>query len=36
MVIKEATEMLLTASDDGNIIMTNLVSYRQEILPRNS
>jgi hypothetical protein len=26
----------MSASDDGNIIMTNLVSYRQEILPRSS
>jgi WD40 repeat protein len=26
----------MSASDDGNIILTNLVSYRQEILPRSS
>lgn len=36
IVIKEGSEILTSASDDGNIILTNLISYRQEILPRCS
>jgi len=28
--------MLATCSDDGSVIITNLISYRQEVLHKNN
>ncbi len=33
--IKKGSEYLASGSEDGNVIITNLISYRHEILPRN-
>jgi WD40 repeat protein len=32
IAIKENTEWLVSGSDDGTIFLTNLLSYRQELL----
>jgi hypothetical protein len=34
--VRSNSEVLATGSDDGNTIITNLVSYRHEILPKES
>ena len=34
--IRSGGEVMATGSDDGHTIVTNLVSYRHEVLPRNS
>lgn len=34
--VRSGNEILATGSDDGYTILTNLISYRHEVLPRNS
>lgn len=34
VAVKQGSEILATGSDDGNTIITNLMSYRHEVLPR--
>ena len=34
--VRLGSEVMATGSDDGHTIVTNLVSYRHEVLPRNS
>ncbi len=33
--VRYGSEILATGSDDGHTILTNLISYRHEVLPRN-
>lgn len=34
--VRKGTEMLASGSDDGYTIVTNLISYRHEVLPSNT
>lgn len=34
--LRSGTEILASGSDDGQTIVTNLVSYRHEVLPHNT
>jgi hypothetical protein len=34
--VRYGHEILATASDDGNTIITNLVSYRHEVMPHKN